>query len=294
MSPSSPIDRPLQLALPKGRMQAGVLKLLAEAGLPVELSERSYRPRLHLEGIEAKLLKPQNIVEMLHAGTRDLGFAGWDWVIELGCDDELVDLLDTTLDPVRIVAAAPHDLLVDGALPDRPLVVASEYQALTRKWIDARGMQATFVRTYGATEVFPPEDADVIVDNSATGDTLRANGLAIVDVLMRSSTRLIASARALENPALKARIDDLVMLIRSVLDARHRVMLELNCTADNLPAIVERMPGMRTPTVSPLHDGHGYAVKAAVARRDLALLVPELRAAGATDLVVTEIAQLVP
>ena len=126
-------------------------------------------------------------------------------------------------------------------------------------------MQATFVRTYGATEVFPPEDADVIVDNSATGDTLRANGLAIVDVLMRSSTRLIASARALENPALKARIGDLVMLIRSVLDARHRVMLELNCTADNLPAIVERMPGMRTPTVSTLHDGHGYAVKAAVA-----------------------------
>ena len=283
---------PLRLALPKGRMAHAVTALLTEAGLPVQLGERDYRPRLHVDGYDVKLLKPQNIIEMLHAGSRDVGFAGADWVVELGAD--LVELVDTVLNPVRIVAAAPPAVLEHGVLPTgRPLVVASEYENLTHRWIEERGLDATFVHSYGATEVFPPEDADVIVDNTATGDTLRANGLAIVDELMRSSTRLFASRRAFEDPRKRPRIDALVLLVRSVLDARSRVMLELNCGSKDLAAIVETLPCMRTPTVSPLHEGAGYAVKAAVPRRSLAELIPALKAIGGTDLVVTEIAQLV-
>ena len=292
MTDSTIPPAPLRLALPKGRMQQGVLTLLEAAGLPVRLGDRDYRPRLHLDGIEAKLLKPQNILEMLVAGSRDLGFAGRDWLLEL--DADLVELCDTGLDPVRIVAAAPPAVLVDGRLPrDRHLIVASEYENLTRRWIAAHEHDATFVHSYGATEVFPPEDADVIVDNAATGDTLRANGLVVVDELMRSSTRLFANRGALDDPRRRPRIDAIVLLIRSVLDARARVMLELNCTAAALPRIVEALPCMRTPTVSPLHDGAGYAVKAAVPRARLAELVPALKALGGTDLVVTPIAQLV-
>jgi ATP phosphoribosyltransferase len=73
----------VRLALPKGRMQDGVFALLADAGIQVRLSERGYRPTLSLAGFETKILKPQNIVEMLHLGSRDLGFAGADWVAEL-------------------------------------------------------------------------------------------------------------------------------------------------------------------------------------------------------------------
>src|SRR5205814_956042 len=82
----------------------------------------------------------------------------------------------------------------------RAIVVASEYERLARRWIAARGLSAEFVRSYGATEVFPPEDADVIVDNTATGATLEANGLAVVDEVMRSSTRLYANPVALADP----------------------------------------------------------------------------------------------
>jgi ATP phosphoribosyltransferase len=290
-APSRP-ETPVRLALPKGRMQDGVLRLLADAGLPIRLGERDYRPRLHVDGFDAKLLKPQNIILMLQAGSRDLGFAGYDWVLELGVD--LVELLDTGLNPVRIVAAAPRSILVDGRLPtDRPLVVASEYEQLSRRWIAERGLDASFVRSYGATEVFPPEDADVIVDNTATGSTLQANGLEIVDELLRSSTRLFANPDALADPLRRRRIDDIVMLVRSALDARTRVMLELNCGAADLGRIVAALPCMRTPTVSALHEGSGHAVKAAVPRRALAELIPALKQLGATDLVVTEIAQLV-
>ena len=156
----------VHLALPKGRIQEGVITLLGESGIRVRTGARGYRPTLSIDGFETKLLKPQNIVEMLAAGSRDLGFAGADWVAEK--DADLVELLDTGLDPVRIVAAAPTGLLDGGDLPRGPLVVASEYERLTRTWIKRRELEAEFVRTYGATEVFPPEDADVIVDNTAT------------------------------------------------------------------------------------------------------------------------------
>jgi ATP phosphoribosyltransferase len=286
-------DEPiLRLAIPKGRMYDGVTRLLADAGVHLTQTVRSYRPHISLSGCEVKILKPQSIVEMLHAGSRDVGFAGADWVAEL--DGSLVELLDTGLDPVRVVAAAPAELAPEGTLPDGPLVVASEYENLTRRWIAERCPQARFVRSYGATEVFPPEDADLIVDNTATGSTLEANGLRIVDELMASSTRLYANPRALEHPERRSVVDDLVLLVRSVLEARRRVMVEVNVAPDRLEALLEVLPCMRQPTVSQLAGGAGYAVKAAVPRADLPAVIPRLKAAGGEDVVVTRIAQIVP
>ena len=283
--------KPLKLAIPKGRMYEGVVSLLSEAGIHVSETARSYRPHVNLAGAEVKILKPQNIVEMLHAGSRDLGFAGADWVAEL--DGKLVELLDTGLDPVRVVAAAPISLLNEGDLPMRRLVVASEYERLTRAWISERGLDARFVRSYGATEVFPPEDADLIVDNTATGSTLEANDLEVVDVLTESSTRLYACPRALDDPDLRPQIEDLVLLVTSVLEARRRVMVEVNVSEEKLAALLEVLPCMRQPTVSPLAGGDGYAVKAAVPRSQLPSVMPRIKAAGGSDIVVTRLAQIV-
>lgn len=282
----------LRMGLPKGRMYDGVTTLLRDAGIPVAIGGRGYRPSVALEDTEVKLLKPQNIVEMLANGSRDVGFAGADWVAEL--DMDLVEVLDTGLDPVRLVAAAPTWQLVDGQLPDRPLVIASEYEGLTRCWVARRHIDARVVRSYGATEVFPPEDADCIVDNTATGGTLAANGLTIVDELLRSSTRLYASRSAWERPAWRARIEDLALVLGSVLEARRRVMIEVNVVASVLDAVVAVLPCMREPTVSRLHGDAGFAVKAAVPRSALARLIPLVRSLGGSDLVVTDISQLVP
>ena len=283
--------RTVALALPKGSMQAGVLRLLEDAGLPVVLGARAYRPRFALDGYECKLLKPQNIVEMLHAGSRDLGFAGADWVAEL--DGELIELLDTGLDPVSIVAAAPEAVLENGALPNASLVVASEYERLTRTWIAERGLDASFVHSYGATEVFPPEDADCIVDNTQTGLTLAANDLVVVDELMRSSTRLYASPEAMDRVSTRRRIEAFALLVRSVLDARQRVMFEVNVGKDHLEAVVRVLPCMREPTIATLHHGQGYAVKAAVPRHDLPTLIPAVKASGGTDIVISRLDQII-
>lgn len=284
----------LRLALPKGHMKTAVFALLAEAGIKLHHGSRNYRPKISLEGVEVKLLKPQNIVEMLHVGSRDIGFAGADWVAELGA--EVVEVFDTGLDPVRLVAAAPRELLEanGGALPERHLVIASEYERLTKKWIDEQSLDASFVKSFGATEVFPPEDADCIVDNSATGSTLEANDLEVVGELMKSSTRLFAHPAVLEDPDKKEAVDRLVMVLRSVLEARARVMVEVNVAADRLEELVDVLPCMREPTISPLHNQSGYAVKAAVPRHVLPTVIPELKEHGGTDIVVSALAQIVP
>lgn len=282
----------IRLGLPKGRMQEGVFALLADAGVRVRAGARGYRPVVSLPGWEAKILKPQSIVEMLHLGSRDVGFAGADWVAELGAD--LVEVLDLGLDPVELVAAAPRSLLVSGRLPARHLVIASEYERLTREWIRSEGLDATFVRSHGATEVFPPEDADCIVDNTATGATLRDNDLEILALVMRSSTRLYASRAAMEDAERRGAVDHLALLLRSVLEARARVMLEVNVSAERLEELAAVLPCMREPTIAPLHGDAGFAMKVAVPRKDLPALIPLIKAHGGTDIVVSSVAQIVP
>jgi ATP phosphoribosyltransferase len=282
----------LRIGLPKGRMERAVLDLLGEAGIRVTPTARGYRPHVRLEATEAKVLKPQNIVEMLMLGSRDVGFAGADWVAELRAD--VVEVLDTGLELVRVVAAAPDTLLREGRLPERHLVVASEYEQLTRAWIASRGLDAECVRSYGATEVFPPEDADVIVDNTATGATLQANGLTILDTVMTSSTRLYASPAAWTHPAKRRRIEDLRLVLASVLEARRRVMVEVNASSECLDRVVAVLPCMRRPTVSPLYGNGSFAVKAAVPRDVLPQVIPAIKAAGGTDVVVSALAQIVP
>ncbi len=282
----------VHLALPKGRMEEGVLALLRDAGIRVTFGKRGYRPTLSLQGFETKILKPQNIVEMLHLGSRDLGFAGADWVREK--DVELIELLDTRLDPVRVVAAALPAFANGDLMSKGRFRIASEYRRLTEQWLEKKGLDARVVRTYGATEVFPPEDADCIIDNTATGETLKANGLEIIDEVMRSSTRLYANPRAMDDPEKRERIERLILVLRSVLDARERVMLEVNVPEDRLDDVIAVLPSMREPTMAPLHGDHGFALKAALLRRDLPTIIPEIKARGGSDIVVTALAQIVP
>jgi len=270
-------------------MQNGVESLLADAGLRVRPTSRGYRPAIEgIQGVAAKLMKPPAIVSMLSDGSRDLGFAGADWVRESGA--ELVEILDTGLDPVRIVTAAPDGFDLEKADVVR---VASEMPNIAAEWALGRGLRIVPVRSWGTTEVLPPEDADVVVDVVQTGATLEANGLRIVDVVMESSTRLYASRAAAEDPDRRRLIDRVSSLIESVLEARRRLLVELNVDDDRIDAVLEVLPCMRRPTVSPLAGG-GFAVRAAVPRSDVATLVLELKEAGGTDLVISEPRQVIP
>jgi ATP phosphoribosyltransferase len=268
-----------------------IVALLKGAGITIQNSARGYRPSISLANYDAKILKPRNVISMLVAGARDVGFAGADWLDEMGV--ELPEIIDTGLNPVRLVVAAPHQILNDGELPDRHLVIASEYPNMAKRWIEAKGIDAEVITTYGATEVFPPEDADLIIDNTATGSTLRANGLKIIDEIMTSSTRLYASKEAVADPAIKAQLEDLGLLLEAVLRARGRVMMDLNVASADLDAVLKVLPTMRQPTVSSLSNDGWYSVRSAVPRKELAEVIPKLKVAGAHDIVTSSAEQLI-
>lgn len=279
----------IELGLPKGRMKDGVISLLNEAGVAVNVSDRGYRPTISLDNYSVKLLKPQNILEMIESGTRDLGFGGLDWVQNLGLTN-VVEVLDTGLDPVRLVVAAPDpEVIAHAKASGKELRVASEYEGITKKWIADNNLNARFVRAFGATESFPPEDADIILDNTATGATLAANNLHIIDTVLRSSTRLYASKQAYEDPAKRAEIDKFALLLRSALEGRLRKMLEFNVSNEKFEEVVKMVPCMRAPTVSQLHNGQGYAVKVVLLKSAIADLLPRLKACGASDIVIYDI-----
>jgi ATP phosphoribosyltransferase len=283
-------ENKLKILIPKGKIFPSVAKLLQETNLLQEINERSYFPVCSDPQIEAKLMKPQNIPKLLEIGAHDLGFTGYDWVVET--EAKVTELLDLGFDRVKIVSAAPASLTKE-KLKSRKIIVASEYENISRKYLEKEGFQYLFLRTYGATEAFPPEDADLIIDNTATGQTLKENGLKIIDEIFPSSTRLMANPDSLTNPWKKEKIEEILMLITSVLNARQRVMLEMNVPADKLEEIVRVLPCMRAPTVSPLFKDLGYAVKVAVLKEETSRLIPLLKKLGATDILEYEFRKVV-
>ncbi|MDR0554523.1 MAG: ATP phosphoribosyltransferase [Treponema sp.] len=281
----------LRLLIPKGRIYDNIAGLFTDAGFPIGLADRTYRPVIGADWLDAKIMKPQNVGELLELGSHDAGFTGVDWLRESGADVE--EILDLGFDKVRIVAAVPAGL-DEAALRKKKLVAATEYVNLAGRWLQTAGYDYRILRTYGATEVFPPDDADMIIDNTATGQTLRDNGLRIVDTVMESSTRFVASKTALANPDKRRRIEELAMLFHAALDGREMTMLEMNVTQARLDALVRGLPSMRSPTVAPLFNDAGFAVKIAVKKRDVPDLIPRLKQLGAADIVEYDLRKVVP
>jgi ATP phosphoribosyltransferase len=280
----------LRILIPKGRIFDNVARLFSEAGLPISLSDRTYRPSIAVDWLDGKVMKPQNVGELLELGSHDAGFTGIDWIQETGA--QVVEVMDLGFDRVRIVAAVPT-VMDEAALRRKKLVVATEYVNVAQRWLTEEGYDFRLVRTYGATEVFPPDDADMIVDNTSTGQTLKDNGLRIVATVLESSTRFVASRSAMEDPDKRGRIEELAMLFRSVLDGRDKVMLEMNVVKARFPDLVAGLPAMRSPTVAPLYGDDGYAVKIAVSRSEVPTLIPRLKKLGATDIVEYELRKVV-
>lgn len=285
----------LRLTIPKGRIQEKVMTLLGQIGMNFLADGRSYRPLCSDPYVVTKLLKSQNIPSLVALGRHDCGFSGYDWIVEQ--DADVVQLLDLNFDPVKIVAAMPEDLVGDADFKTkdfgRKLIVASEYQNLTKRFIERNKLNAIFVQTFGATEALPPEDADVIVDNTSTGTTLKHNRLLVVEELMRSTTRFICNKQALEDPIKRKMLEEMTMLMKSTLLAKEKVMLEMNVSKEDFEKVVSNLPCMRAPTISELYNGDGYAIKIAVPVKEVPDLIPTLVSMGARDILEYKVEKIV-
>lgn len=282
----------LKVLLAKGRIYESVYELLNDVGISIYLPERTYFPTTNQKDLAFQVVKPQITSLLLAQNKADVGFSGKDWVYENGVEDKVEEIMDLGFDGVRIVAAIPETKDFESLIKG-PVTIATEYQSLSKKWVESKKLDGTIFRTWGTSEGFVQDNeealAQILIDNTSTGSSLKANRLKIVDTLMESSTRMYASKEALKDPEKKQKIMELKMLFEAVLNARSRVMLEMNVAKENFDALIKGIPSMKSPTVSPLFGDNGYAVKIAVKKSEVPTLLPQLKNLGATDILEYEL-----
>ena len=289
----------LSLVLPKGSLERATLDLFDAADLTVHRSsDRDYHASIDDPRIErVRFLRPQEIPSYIEQGLFDFGITGRDWITETGADVASLGELQyskATSDPVRVVlavpAAAPWASAAD--LPEG-VRVSTEFPALTKRYLDAAGVKAVVIPSYGATEAKVPDIVDAIVDLTETGSSLRKNGLRILDTLLTSYTELVANPAAFADPVKRAAMEDVALLLRGAIQARGNVLLKLNVRAARLSAVTAMLPAMSSPTITSLARGDMNAVEAVVPKREVNTLIPALKAAGARDILEIPISKIV-
>jgi len=290
----------LKLVIPKGSLEAQTLRLFEEADLAVRRgSDRDYHGTIEDDRIErVSLLRPQEIPTYVQDGLFDLGITGQDWIAETGADVDVLSPLSYaksgTGHGTKIVLAVPNENPADSAKELRAgSSISTEFMNITRKYFEDLGIDVKVVWSYGATEAKVPQIVDAIVDVTETGSTLRAHGMKIIETLLVSEPVLIANREAAADPVRRAAMDDIVTLLMGALAAEGRVLIKLNVAAENLDAVLAVTPSMKSPTVSQLSDG-GFAIEAVADKRGVNRLIPELKAAGATDILELPITKIVP
>jgi ATP phosphoribosyltransferase len=288
----------LSIALPKGSLGEQTLLLFAQADLEVRKSSREYNPTIADPRIDkVKILRPQEIPLYVAQGYFDLGISGYDWVTESGADVvEVAELpyAKTGTGVVKMVLAVPDESPVHSAADIAPgSRITTEFPNVTRAYFEKLGIPVDVSFSYGATEAKVPEIMDALVDLTETGSTLRRNGLRIVDVVLTSTTRLLANREAWADSVKRVEIEEIRTLLLGVIEARGRVLLEMNVRAECLEAVIAELPAMKRPTVNQLYGSQDYAVTTVADKNTVNVLIPRLKAAGAEDILELAISKIV-
>jgi ATP phosphoribosyltransferase len=278
----------LVFAIPKGSLQDSTVALLGKAGYSVRVRGRSYYPSIDDEEIRARLVRPQDMPRFVEKGVIDCGLTGADWVAEN--ESDVVGVLELAyarqeLVPVRWVVAVPEDSDIRTVEDLQGRTVSTELVHVTRRFLAERGVEAEVEFSHGATETKVPDLVDAIVELTETGASLEANRLRIVDTVMESSTRLIASHAAWDDPWKKTKIENLAMLLQGAMLGQSKVGLKMNVPADCLNKVLSLLPALRNPTVSSLADESGYAVDTVLDETVARNLIPRLKRAGAEGII---------
>jgi ATP phosphoribosyltransferase len=291
----------LRIALPnKGRLIEDTRELFNDAGLEVRSSgERALTASLGGE-FEAIFVRAQDIPEFVADGAADVGVTGWDLVEESG--RLLTSHLDLGFGKCRLVVAARDEsgirAVEDLARTPTRMRVATVFPNITRQFFAARGCPVDVVPVSGAAEIAPHLGiADVVVDLTSTGSTLRVNGLREIDTVLRSSAHLVTADGGPRNgdPARRQELDDLVTALASVIRARGQRYLMANVPRTSLDQVREVLPGLNGPTVIEIAESSSFvAVHAVVSASTIYRTISQLRALGGEGILVTRIERLVP
>lgn len=312
----------VKFAVPKGSIEEVTFKLIEQAWQSISGRGRTYRVKLSDPEIDVKILRPQEIPTYIQEGFYDIGITGSDWIREAKADVQI--LLDLEIGRVNQIIAVPasfpynnlDEMIADFAKSGRTLRISSEYLTTTSSHIKSNAAykkhfgnvdpmiitpwlrvgenkKIEIFLSFGATEAKPPEDVDAIFDITETGTTLAQNKLKIIEKVAESTAVLVANKQALKDPVKREKIADMMALMRGVVEGRKKLHIFVNVKKENLQKLLQELPALKRPTVSPLSEDGWYGVNTVIDKKEFIQTVPKLRKL-AQGLVVLEPRQILP
>lgn len=287
----------LKLGLPAGSLQESTIEFFKKAGYNISIGQRSYYPYIDDEEIECVLMRAQEIPKYVEEKVLDVGLTGKDWISETGAVvEEVAELAYSKrgLRPVRLVLAVPRDSTLNGVEDLEGKRIATELVETTRRFLKERGVSASVIFSWGATEVKPPLLADAIAELTETGRSLKANNLRVIETIMVSTPRIIMNRESSEDPWKRKKVDQMVTLLKGALLAEQKVMLKMNVHLDSLDRVIEMLPALRKPTVSNLCEDDWVAIESVVDERTVRDLICRLKDAGAEGIIEYPLNKIIP
>jgi ATP phosphoribosyltransferase len=297
MNEKLPTDT-LRIGMPSGSLQNATVELFGKAGYRVSIADRSVFPRFDDPKISAVLFRAQEISRYVTDNIVDCGFTGHDWVVENGNEKDVVEICEleysrASSNPVKWVLAVPDESPIKKPEDLKGAIIATELVATTRRYFEQKQIPVTVEFSWGTTEI-KARLLDAIVDCTETGSSIRANNLRIIDTLLTSTTRFIASKQAWETPWKREKMENIAMLLRGAIVARSKVGLKMNVPEASLDSVVKLLPAEKSPTVSRLADSAWVAVEVIVDDKQERELVPQLKRAGATGIITYPLNKVIP
>ena len=296
----------VKFAIPKGSIEDATFKVLERSWTKVKRRDRTYRVTLDDPQITVKMLRPQEIPNLVFDGLYDVGITGKDWVQETNADVQT--LLDLEYGKIKLVIAIPDsynfksldEMIAAYAKKKKILRISSEYLTTAAKFIKQSksykklyGSKDPLIITpwlrigsnknvqihlsFGATEAKPPDDVDAIMDVTETGTTLTQNQLKIVDTVLESSAILIANKSSLRDKTKREKIYDIVTMLRGTVEGKEHLHIFLNVQEKNLKKLLTELPSLKRPTISPLSEKGWFGINTIIPKSEFHKLVPKLR-----------------
>jgi len=282
----------LRLAIPnKGRLVDPTLRLLHDAGLVFDEHDRSLVARVQNFDLDVLFVRTNDIIEFVGDGVADLGITGVDLLTETGA--ELPRIRDLGYGQCRLAAAVPNDTPYQAVEDLAGLRVATAHPNTTRRFFEGRSIPVDVIPISGAVEVAPRLGlAEAIVDLVSTGSTMVMNGLRPIGDVLSSEAVLVANPTAHRERAVELEAID--TMLTAVTAARGQKYLLMNAPAEKLHELEALLPGLESPSVIPLAHGGMIAIHSVVRSDDVWGLLPRLKAAGASGILVLPIEKIVP
>ena len=285
----------LKLGIPKGSLQESTIKIFKEAGYDIKVKERNYYPSVDDSELECMLIRAQEMARYVEGEQIDCGLTGLDWIKENRAD--VIEVAELTyakqsFRPIRWVLAVKEGSSYKSVKDLEGKTIATEVVNLTKDYLASHGVTANVEFSWGTTEVKVPELADAIVEITETGSSLRANDLKIIDTVLETTTRFIANKKAYQDPQKKAKIDRIIMMLQSVVEAVPKTCLMLNAPKNKLDAILKILPS-ENPTISTLASGDWVDIIVVMNKKEVRYIIPKLKEHGAKSIVEIPISKIV-